>query len=159
MANKMKAGTFSEEVQQEPILWRDKKRWMLFGLPWTFTSYELTESKLRVIKGFFKKTEDDIRLYRVSDVTFLQTLGERMAKLGSLCVMSSDASLPEAHMVHIKNARKVKDLIMQKVEESRRRTGVFTSEVVGTGIRPPVAPPAQNLHSTPTIDDGDEVHG
>ncbi len=157
MAKKMKAGTFYEEVVQEPTLWRDKKRWMFFGLPWTFTSYELTESRLRISSGFFKKTEDDIRLYRVSDVTFFQTLGERMNRLGTLCVMSSDASLNEAHLVHIKNARKVKDLIMQKVEESRRKAGVFTSEVVGGGARPPVVPPAQNLHNTPTMDDG-EVH-
>ncbi len=155
MSKKLKAGTFSEEVIQEPILWRDKKRWLFFGLPLTFTSYELTESRLRIISGFFKKTEDDIRLYRVTDVTLLQTLSERMAKLGSLCVMSSDASLGEAHLIHIKNARKVKDLIMQKVEEARRKTGVFTSEVVGSGaVRPGPLPPNANIHNAPVEDEG-----
>lgn len=154
MATKLKPGTFSEEVRQETVLWRDKKRWMLFGLPWTFTSYELTESRLRIISGFFKKTEDDIRLYRVSDVTFFQTLGERMAKLGTLCVMSSDASLSEAHLIHIKNARKVKELIMQKIEEARRKNGVYTSEIVGGGVRPGMMPPGHNLHNVPTMDEG-----
>ena len=99
------------EIEQESVLWRDKKRWMFFGLPWTFTSYEVTEKRLRISTGFFKKTEDDVLLYRISDVTFFQTLGERINKLGTLCVMSSDTSTPEVHLVHIKNARKVKELL------------------------------------------------
>ena len=92
---KLKAGTFNAEIAEEQVLWRDKKRVLFFGLPWSFTSYEITEKKLRISKGFFKKTEDDIMLYRISDITFFQTLGERMNKLGTLCVLSSDTSSPE----------------------------------------------------------------
>ena len=136
------------EIEQESVLWRDKKRWMFFGLPWTFTSYEVTEKRLRISTGFFKKTEDDVLLYRISDVTFFQTLGERINKLGTLCVMSSDTSTPEVHLVHIKNARKVKDLIMQKVEAARKASGVVASEFVGMH-RPDAPEPDDNVHTEP----------
>ncbi|MBQ2184342.1 MAG: PH domain-containing protein [Lachnospiraceae bacterium] len=136
---KLKAGTFNAEIAEEQVLWRDKKRVLFFGPPWSFTSYEITEKKLRISKGFFKKTEDDIMLYRISDITFFQTLGERMNKLGTLCVLSSDTSSPETHLIHIKNARKVKELLMQKVEEARKSSGVYTSEIVGAP-RPNPAP-------------------
>lgn len=137
MAKKLRAGTFNTEIPDEIVLWRDRKRRLFLGLPWSFTTYELTETKLRLGKGFFKKTEDDILLYRITDVSFFQTLGERLAGLGTLCVMSSDVSNPEAHLTHIKKARKVKELILQKVEEARKRSGVFTSEIVGMAAAKP----------------------
>ena len=147
---KHKNGFFNAEIIQEEILWSDKKRIMFFGLPWTFTRYSLTETKLKVTSGFWRKIEDDIQLYRVSDVTLYRTVGERMNKIGTICVMSSDASSPETHLVHIKQPQKVKDLIMQKVEEARRKSGVYTSEIVGGGPRPPMAgqnPPDGGAHA------------
>ena len=131
MAKKLRAGTFRTEIPEEEVLWRDRKRWLFLGLPWTFTTYTLTDTKLRLGKGFWKKTEDDIMLYRITDVTFFQTFWERLAGLGTLCIMSSDMTNPEAHLIHIKKARKVKDFLIQKVEEARKRSGVYTSEIVG----------------------------
>lgn len=137
MSSKIRPGTFAEEIPDELILWRDRKRWLFLGLPWTFTRYELTETKLRISKGFFKRTEDDILLYRVSDVTFFQSFAERISGLGTLCVVSSDVSQPEAHIVHIKRPRKVKELLMKKIEEQRKEKGVFASELVGGGVPRP----------------------
>lgn len=154
MSNTVRTGAFSAEVKEDPVLWREKKRWLFLGIPWTFTSYAITERKLRISRGFFKKTEDDILLYRITDVTFIQTLCERIGRLGTLCVMSSDTSMPEAHLIHIKNSRKVKDLLMQKVEEARRKSGVYTSEIVGTGHRKPFPgnPEGMNIHEPPQQD-------
>ena len=147
MGKKLRAGTFTTEIEEEQVLWHDRKRWLFLGLPWTFTRYDLTESKLRVSVGFFKKTEDDILLYRISDVTFFQTLGERLNGLGTLCIISSDVSQPEAHLRHVKKPHKVKTLLMQKIEEARKKNGVFASELVGSGMgvrpRPPINKPDQ----------------
>ena len=140
--SKQKNGFFGADVVQEDVLWSDKKRIALFALPWTFTRYALTETKLKITSGFWRKIEDDIQLYRVSDVTLYRSLGERMNKVGTICVMSSDASSPETHLRRVKQPQKVKELIMQKVEEARRRNGVYTSEIVGGGARPPM--PGQN---------------
>lgn len=37
--------------------YKEKKRSMFFGLPWTFTSYTVTEEIITVDTGLFKKEE------------------------------------------------------------------------------------------------------
>ena len=39
--------------------YKEKKRSMFFGLPWTFTSYTVTEEIITVDTGLFKKEEND----------------------------------------------------------------------------------------------------
>ena len=48
--------------------YKEKKRSMFFGLPWTFTSYTVTEEIITVDTGLFKKEENDCYLYKVIDV-------------------------------------------------------------------------------------------
>ena len=55
------------------ILWTDKKR-TLFGLPLSFTTYELEEERLFIRTGFFTRKEDEVRLYRIMDISWQQTL-------------------------------------------------------------------------------------
>ena len=59
------------------VVWQDRKR-TLFGLPWSFTKYSLTEEKLLVETGFLNKKEEEIRLYRIMDVTLKRSFGERI---------------------------------------------------------------------------------
>ena len=47
-------------------IWKDRKR-PIFGLPLSFTKYILTEEKLIINTGFLVKTEEEIRLYRMTD--------------------------------------------------------------------------------------------
>ena len=70
-------------MQEKPILWTDKKRPFL-GLPLSFTRYTLTEEKLMISSGFFNKREEEIRLYRIEDVTLNRTLGERICGVGTI---------------------------------------------------------------------------
>ena len=50
------------------IVWKDRKRPFL-GLPWSFTVYKLDEEKLYVKTGVLNLTEDEVRLYRIKDIT------------------------------------------------------------------------------------------
>ena len=61
--------------------YKEKKRSMFFGLPWTFTSYTVTEEIITVDTGLFKKEENDCYLYKVIDVRLESTLLERMLSL------------------------------------------------------------------------------
>ena len=128
----MKAGTLNMEVQEETVLWYDRKRILPFGLPWSFTKYTLTENKLLITKGVFKQTEDEIRLYRCVDVTLTQNMWEKMCKTGTIIVESSDNSMKIAALQHVKNAKQVKEALSQAIEKARSQTGVKTSEFVGT---------------------------
>lgn len=127
----MKAGTLNVEIQEEKVLWYDRKRLLPFGLPWTFTKYTLTENKLLIKTGFFKEVEDEIRLYRCVDVTFTQNTWEKMCKTGTVIVESNDNSMKIAELKHIKDAQKIKEVISQTIEEARKKANVKASEFMG----------------------------
>ena len=44
---------------------REKKRWGFFGLPFTFTTYMVTEELITVEEGFINKRENDCYIYKV----------------------------------------------------------------------------------------------
>ena len=54
---------------------REKKRWGFFGLPFTFTTYMVTEELITVEEGFINKRENDCYIYKVQDVELIRTLG------------------------------------------------------------------------------------
>ena len=72
-------------------LWTDKKR-TIFGLPLSFTRYILDEERLYIRSGVFTIVEDEVRVYRILDVTLRQTLGQRIFGVGTLHCCSSDSS-------------------------------------------------------------------
>lgn len=57
-----------ENADNGGIVWSDRKR-IAFGLPWTFTKYTLTKEKLLIHTGMLNTQEDEVRLYRIMDVT------------------------------------------------------------------------------------------
>lgn len=126
----LRNGEINVSLQEEKILWKDRKR-TLFGLPWSFTVYKLTPSRVILQTGLFNKKVDEVRLYRIKDISYHQTFGERIFGLGCVKLYSSDASLPELVLKRIKNSEKVKEVLSQTVEIARRDNGVRTSELVG----------------------------
>lgn len=112
------------------IIWTDKKRWTLFGVPWTFTKYTLREDKLLVDRGFFAKYQDEIMLYRILDLTTRRGLIQRMFKLGSITVKSSDKSCPELLIKNIKNVMEVKEQMSELVEKARDKKRVMSREII-----------------------------
>lgn len=131
MTEKMKAGELRVEVEKEDVLWYDRKRVTIFALPWSFTKYTLTENKITVEKGFLNTIEEEVKLYRITDITYSQSLWERIAKTGTIKLMSNDKSSPELLLEHVKNARTIKDVISKTVDDARRKSNVKMSEMVG----------------------------
>ena len=105
--------------------WSDRKR-IIFGLPWTFTKYCMTDDKLLIRKGVFNLQEEEIRLYRIMDVTLKRSLWERLFGLGTIHCCSADKSTPEFDILHVKNSLEVKNYISDEVERERneRRVGL-----------------------------------
>ncbi|MBR2705118.1 MAG: PH domain-containing protein [Clostridia bacterium] len=114
-------------MQEKKVLWNDRKR-IIFGLPWTFTKYKLTEEKLTIQTGFLNIRQEEIRLYRIMDVTLNRTLGQRIFKLGTIHCCSADKSTPEFDIKNIKNSEAVKELLSDKVEQERQRKRVSSKE-------------------------------
>lgn len=109
-------------------IWQDRKRWLLFGLPWTFTRYGLTDEKLLIKTGFFTLVNEEVRLYRIMDLSLKQTLMQRMFNLGTITVTSNDKSLGTFEIKNIKNAEAVKEMLSEKVEGERVKKRVSSRE-------------------------------
>ena len=108
-------------------VWKDRRRTFL-GLPWSFTRYYLRDEKLIIDEGFFSRQENEIRLYRITDITLHRTVGERLLGLGTIHCCSGDKTTPEFDIVRIKHSRKVKDMLSDMVEEERLRHRVSIRE-------------------------------
>lgn len=102
----------------ESPLWRERKR-TLFGLPWSFTTYTLTDTRLIIKKGIFNISEEEIRLYRILDITLKRSFEERIFGLGTIHLCTADKSTAEIDIARIKNPREVRTLLSDKVEEER----------------------------------------
>lgn len=126
----MKNGEINFEFKEDKLIWKDKKRITVFALPWSFTTYIVTENRLIVKKGIIKTSEDETRLYRIIDLQGTQSFIEKINKTGTIIIHSDDASTPTVEIQHIKNYAKVKEMISQLVEESRKKNNVKTSEFV-----------------------------
>ena len=114
------------------IIWQDKKR-TLFGLPLSFTTYKLTDEKLLIETGFLSKKEEEIRLYRIMDMTLLRPLGQRIFGLGTIHLCTADKSTPELDILKVKNASEVKELISEKVEAERDKKRITAREFMTVG--------------------------
>mgnify|MGYP000272080931 FL=1 len=54
---------FDEDAQ-----YTERKRILFFGLPWTFTKYNIKPSVITVDAGLFKIEENDCSMYKGQDV-------------------------------------------------------------------------------------------
>jgi len=113
-------------------VWKDRKR-IIFGLPWTFTVYKLTEEKLFIETGFFSKKEEEIRLYRVMDLTLKRPFGQRIWGLGTIHCCTADKSTPEFDILKVKKSKEVKDMISDMVEKQREEKRISAREFMTDG--------------------------
>ena len=112
-------------------LWRARKR-TLFGLPLSFTVYKLTDEKLLIESGFLSKKEEEIRLYRILDITLRRSLGERLFGLGTIHCCSADKSTPEFDISRIRDAARVKEQLSDLVEKERTARRVSSRELMAS---------------------------
>ena len=115
---------------EENCVWKDRKR-IFFGLPWTFTKYSVTEEKLYIKTGVFSTREDEVRLYRIMDVTLKRKFWERLCGLGTVHCCSADKSTPEFDLLHIKKLKEVKDMLSDMVEQQREKKRITSREFMG----------------------------
>ena len=103
------------------IQFRERKRWLFFGLPFTFTVYTVGEDMITVSEGFLNKKENDCYMYKVQDVELLESLPQRIFGLGTVRCFTGDTTSPTLLIQNVKNARSVKNFILEASEKARRR--------------------------------------
>lgn len=113
------------------IIWKDRKR-TLFGLPLSFTRYELAKDKLLITTGILSLKEEEVKLYRILDLTLKRSLLQRIFGLGTIHCCSSDKSSGEFDIKNIKNAKEVKEKISSMIEEDRMSKNIYAREYLET---------------------------
>lgn len=109
------------------FVWQDRKR-IIFGLPFTFTTYHLTPEKLLIRSGILNTQEEEIRLYRIMDVTLRRSLWERLFGLGTIHCCSADKSTPEFDIRWIPHSADVKEQLSNMIETERENKRVSSRE-------------------------------
>ena len=103
------------------IQFRERKRWLFFGLPFTFTVYTVGEDMITVSEGFLNKKENDCYMYKVQDVELLESLPQRIFGLGTVRCFTGDTTSPTLLIRNVKNARAIKNFILDASEKARMR--------------------------------------
>ena len=92
-----------------------------------FTKYELNSERLIIKRGILSQNIEETELYRIKDYSVFKPFFLRIFGLGNLVLTSSDKNNKYTSLLAIKDVEKIKDLIRDHVEKSRKKTG--TKEV------------------------------
>ena len=129
-------------IDDDTIVYRERKRLLLFGLPWTFTRYTITPGVITVNQGLINTIEDDCYMYKIQDVKLTSSFMEKLVGVATLLCYTGDITNPELKLVHIRHAREIKSYLLKTSEEARlkRRTlhtvdiGAHDIDADGDGI-------------------------
>lgn len=115
--------------------------WLSVGpwIGWRATHYVFTTHRVLIRRGVIKHTGRDIALQRISDVSFVQTLFDRIVKAGSLTIESAGEHGQET-LHQIPHADDIQQLLNRLIEEddARRARNAYGGQ---PGYPPPGYPP------------------
>jgi len=118
------------------VIMKERKRWGLFGLPFTFTVYSITDKKLLIKQGFLNRKYDEIMLYRITDLqrscNFVQSVFG--FGLGTVTIFSKDTSDSKLVINNIRHYEDFYECLSESIERERLRYNVRPSELIGTGL-------------------------
>ena len=108
--------------KKEPFtyIWRDRKR-TIFGLPWTLTTYFLTDTKFITRTGLFSLAEDELDLYKVTDKKLVLPFWQRIVGCGTIIIYVRDTDTPQKEVRCVKKPREVLKKLDQQIEAQRDR--------------------------------------
>lgn len=115
------------KYQDAVPVFTERKRIMLFGLPWTFTKYLLKDEILTTQMGFFKTVINDCYMYKIVDVQLERSLFEKMLGLGTVVCYTSDTTDKVLKITHVRHAEQIKNFILEKSEKMRMKRRTLTT--------------------------------
>jgi membrane protein YdbS with pleckstrin-like domain len=104
-------------------------------LRWRTTHYVITSHRVMVRRGILTKNGKDITLSKITDVSFEQTVLDRLIRSGSLHIESAGDS-PDENLANIPRSNEVQQLINRLIDEDdlrRRRHGSGLDPMRGDG--------------------------
>ncbi len=93
---------------------------------------EITNQRVRVTQGIFTKRTDELELYRVRDMAFVQPFILGLFGRGDLQLSTNDVTTPTVVLPCIPSDQSLRDQLRQAVEACRDRKRTRVSELGGT---------------------------
>lgn len=121
-----------QQIEQDPVLIKERRRITFFALPLSFTTYAITGKKLIYKIGFLSTNEDEILLYRVQDMTVKRSIGQRLFGLGTIEVHSQDKTCPMLEIKNIKHVNEFRAILSENVEKEKTRRNFRSTEILDT---------------------------
>ena len=116
---------------EDTVMFKERKRWLFLGLPWTFTKYTITPSLLTVDRGFLSTTVDGCCVYRDLHVQLTTTLLERIVGLGTITCYTGDVTDAELKLIHVKHAKEIKSYLLKASEAARLKRRTLSTMDIG----------------------------
>lgn len=107
---------------EERVLWKGKP-YLSLG-----TRYELTSQRLRILRGLFSRSLDELDLVRVREAKVTQHLGERAFNLGDIAVHTTDPEIPELVLENVRDPMEVRELLRSAYLAEQKRRGLSFRE-------------------------------
>lgn len=82
--------------------------------------YGVSNQRIMVESGVFSKTLAEVDVRTIDDITFHQTLVERLLGIGQIAVLSSEPSNPRVRLVGVPDPRQVRELIRNSAYQATR---------------------------------------
>ena len=117
--------------EDNSVIFKERKRLLFFGLPWTFTKYTITPDYITIDKGLINTTEDDCYMYKVSDVKLSTSLFEKIFKLGTITCYTGDITNPQLQLVHVRNSKEIKAYLLKQSEIARLKRRTLNTMDIG----------------------------
>lgn len=87
--------------------------------------YRISNYRIDYERGLIGKDINSLELWHVEDISFHQTLIDRLLGIGTIQVISHDDNMPNLFMHGLPNARKLFEELKQRIISVKRQTGVL----------------------------------
>lgn len=103
-------------------------RLLFIWLSWKNRKFRITNDRIEIERGIFRKKIQNMDMWRVQDLAFNQTFIQRIFGHGRVLIMSSDKDTPLIKLGPIFQARGYYDRLKKVQLEADRRRGVVHIE-------------------------------
>lgn len=88
------------------------------------TNFELTTERIRERSGVFSRRLEEVELFRVKDTEVHQSLAQRIVRLGTVTLHTSDTTCPEFVLRSVPDHEELRNTIRKEVERLRKERKV-----------------------------------
>ncbi len=91
--------------------------------------YRISNYRIDYERGLLSKHIDTLELWHVEDITFNQSLMDRIMKVGTITIISNDDTTPELLLHSVPNPRPLFETLKQRVIAVKRQRGVIKMDL------------------------------